>query len=387
MKKVYLDNGSTSFPKAPGVGETIKRYIEESGANINRGGYQAAYDVADTVLETRTLLKDLFRMGTVRKDLDEHNVIFVPSVTYGLNFILTGALRPGDRLVMSSMEHNAVARPARALSKKGVSVEICPCDSLGRLDLDALDKSLTPDTRLAVINLASNVSGTLQDAASVSSICRAKNIPLVLDASQAAGAVDIDFDGLGLSGLCVPGHKGLLGPQGIGAVLMTDELSEMVDPVITGGTGSISDSLDMPGFLPDKFEPGTLNLPGIIGLNKALKYIASESPKAILSHELKLADAFIRGISEIQGVRIAGPTGPEGRVGVVSLDFQGLDNAEIAYQLESRFGIMTRCGLHCAPLAHRTLNTYPGGTVRFTFGYFNTLDETEYALESIKSIL
>ena len=387
MKKVYLDNGSTSFPKAPGVGESIKRYIEESGANINRGGYQAAYDVADTVLETRTLLKDLFRMGTVRKDLDERNVIFVPSVTYGLNFILTGALRPGDRLVMSSMEHNAVARPARALSKKGVSVEICPCDSLGRLDLDALDKSLTPDTRLAVINLASNVSGTLQDAASISSICSAKNIPLVLDASQAAGAVDIDFDGLGLSGLCVPGHKGLLGPQGIGAVLMTDELSEMVDPVITGGTGSISDSLDMPGFLPDKFEPGTLNLPGIIGLNKALKYIASETPKAILSHELKLAETFIEGILELRGVRVVGPAGPEGRVGVVSLDFQGLDNAEIAYQLESRFGIMTRCGLHCAPLAHRTLNTYPGGTVRFTFGYFNTMDETQYALESIKSIL
>lgn len=386
MRKIYLDNGSTSFPKAPGVGDAIKRYIEESGANINRGGYQAAYDVADTVLETRAMLMDLFGMGRKRKKLSEKNVVFVPSVTYGLNFILKGALRSGDRLVISSMEHNAVARPADDLSKADVEVLTCPCDGEGRLDLGSFEKMLDCGPKLTVINLASNVSGTLQDAAAISRICRARGIPLVLDASQAAGAVDIDFDELELAGLCVPGHKGLLGPQGIGAIMITDELADMMDPIVTGGTGSISDSLEMPDFLPDKFEPGTLNIPGIIGLNQALKFIRTETPSRILAHELRLAGRFIDGVRDIPGVKVIGPAGTVGRVGVVSLDFEAMDNADAAYRLESSCGIMTRCGLHCAPLAHRTMGTYPRGTVRFTFGYFNTEEETDHAIECIKEM-
>ena len=207
---------------------------------------------------------------------------------------------------------------------------------------------------------------------------------MVLDAAQAAGAVDIDFDGLGLAGLCVPGHKGLMGPQGIGAMLITDELAETMRPTVYGGTGSVSDSLEMPDFLPDKFEPGTLNLPGIIGLDHALKYVMSETPAKIYAHEMKLTKMFLEGVSGIPGVRVAGPQSTEGRVGVVSLAFEDMDNADAAFELENSYGIMTRCGLHCAPLAHKTLGTFPYGTVRFTFGYFNTEDETEYAIECVK---
>lgn len=384
MRKIYLDNGSTSFPKAPGTGDAIKKYIEETGMNINRGGYQAAYDVADTVLETRTLLKSLFRMGTSRKELDEKNVVFVPSVTYGLNFIINGAIGKGDHLIISSMEHNAVARPAEKLSERGASVTAVNCDNEGRLDLAVLEADIRRETKLAVINLASNVSGTLQNAGEICRICRGKGVPVVLDAAQAAGTVDIDFDGLGLAGLCVPGHKGLMGPQGIGAMLITDELAETMRPTVYGGTGSVSDSLEMPDFLPDKFEPGTLNLPGIIGLDHALKYVMSETPAKIYAHEMKLTKMFLEGVSGIPGVRVAGPQSTEGRVGVVSLAFEDMDNADAAFELENSYGIMTRCGLHCAPLAHKTLGTFPYGTVRFTFGYFNTEDETEYAIECVK---
>lgn len=384
MRKIYLDNGSTSFPKAPGTGDAIKKYIEETGMNINRGGYQAAYDVADTVLGTRTLLKSLFRMGTSRKELDEKNVVFVPSVTYGLNFIINGAIGKGDHLIISSMEHNAVARPAEKLSERGASVTAVNCDNEGRLDLAALEGSIRRETKLAVINLASNVSGTLQNVGEICRICRGKGVPVVLDAAQAAGAVDIDFDGLGLAGLCVPGHKGLMGPQGIGAMLITDELAEIMRPTVYGGTGSVSDSLEMPDFLPDKFEPGTLNLPGIIGLDHALKYVMNETPAKIFAHELKLTKMFLEGVSGIPGVRVTGPQNTEGRVGVVSLAFKEKDNADAAFELENSYGIMTRCGLHCAPLAHKTLGTFPYGTVRFTFGYFNTEEETEYAIDCVK---
>lgn len=381
MKRIYLDNGSTSFPKAPGVGESIKQYIENIGVNINRGGYEEAYGIADAVFEARSKLKTLFNFT------DERNVIFVPSVTYALNFLITGIMTPEKHLIISGVEHNAVARAAKACEEKGSGLDIVPCDKEGFVDIEAFEKAFRENTALVVIAYASNVSGTLQDIEKISEICKEHNVPLVLDAAQAAGAKDIDFKGLGLSGLCVPGHKGLLGPQGIGAMLITDELAEKVRPVIHGGTGSASDMLTMPGFLPDKFEPGTMNLPGIVGLSKALDYIISETPEKILSHELRLADRFMKRIDGMENVRIVGTRDLNKRVGVVSLDFIGRDNADIAYEIDSRFGIMTRCGLHCAPLSHRTFGTFPQGTVRFAFGRFNTEEDVDAALRAIETVL
>ena len=384
MRKIYADNSSTSFPKAPGVGAAIKNHIENAAFNISRGGYEQAYQVMDTVLETRTLLRKLFNFGGGGAG-DDHNVVFVPSVTYGLNFIINGLVRPGDHMVISSMEHNAVARPAEAMKLKGAEVTVCRCDKEGVLDPEVLEKSIRPDTRLVVMSLCSNVSGTLQDGELMGRICRDKNIPLVLDAAQAAGACNVDFDDWGLAGLCVPGHKGLLGPQGIGAMLLTDWLASAMEPTILGGTGSVSDSLIMPDFLPDKFEAGTLNIPGIIGLNAALKYVMEVGPTHILEHERRLSDLFIEKIRDLD-LRIVAPSDRIRRTGVVSLAFRKTDNAEAAFILDDRFGIMTRCGLHCAPLAHRTLGTFPEGTVRFSFGHFNTEEEVEYVAECVRKI-
>lgn len=386
MKSIYLDNGSTSFPKAPGLGDAVKSFIDNCGYNINRGGYEGAYEVADTVLETKHLLTELFNVGKGK----EKNVIFTPSVTYGLNFIILGLLKPGDHVIISSMEHNAVARAVESLREKGVEVTLAECDSEGIIDLENFERCFKENTKLVVICHVSNVSGTIQDAEKIGEIAKEKGVFFVLDAAQSAGAVDIDFSKFGLSGLCVPGHKGLLGPQGIGAMILEDELAKAILPTIFGGTGSISDSLKMPDFLPDKFEPGTLNLPGIIGLNHSVKYVMSKGNDEFLSHERKLAVIFIEGIKKIdpegKKIRILGPKNISKRVGTVSLDFPEMDNSDVAFKLESEYGIMTRCGMHCAPLAHKTLGTYPNGTVRFSFGYFNTIEDVKSAIKAIEII-
>ena len=381
MKKVYLDNGSTSFPKAPGVGPAMSRFIEEVGCNVSRGGYESAYDLAEKVYNTRSMLCRLFNFK------DERYVVFTPSVTYSLNFVIKGLLKPGDHVIISSMEHNASARPCEDMKKVGVDVSHAPCDENGMLDFDAFEELFRSETRLVVLVHASNVSGTLLDAERAGKICREKGVFFALDAAQSAGTVDIDFEKFGLSALCITGHKGLLGPQGIGAMLLAPELAEAMDPVICGGTGSASHLLTMPDFMPDKFESGTLNLPGIIGLNAALEYVCQRTPGDILKHELDLACMFMDELRDVEGIRIVGPDGRENRVGTVSLDFTGSDNADVAYRLDAEYGIMTRCGLHCAPLAHKSLGTYPQGTVRFAFGYRNTEEDVKYAVEAIKTIL
>lgn len=380
MKKIYLDNGSTSFPKAPGVGEAMRDFIENVGCNVGRGGYSAAYDLADKIYETRTKLARLFGFRGAER------VIFTPGVTYSLNYIIRGLLHRGDNVIISSMEHNAVARPCEQIKTEGVTVTYAPCDSEGRLNFAEFEKLFIPETRLVILIHSSNVSGTLLDVERAGKVCREKGVFFALDAAQSAGTVSIDFEKAGLSALCVPGHKGLMGPQGIGVMLISPELASDLHPIICGGTGSASDLLTMPDFLPDKFEAGTLNIPGIIGLGAALDFIDNIGESNILEHELRLAGAFMDEVEKLQGVRIVGPRGIEGRTGVVSLDFVGRDNAEIAYILESEYGIMTRCGLHCAPLAHKTLGTFPQGTVRFSFGYFNTEEDTEYAARAVRAV-
>ena len=386
MKSIYLDNGSTSFPKAPGLSDSIKYFLENCGYNINRGGYEGAYEVADLVLETRRLIAELFHFDQKKA----RNVIFVPSVTYGLNFIILGLLKPGDHVIISSMEHNAVARACESLTAEGVEVTTVKCSEDGMLDFEEYENSFRENTKLVVMCHASNVSGTVQDAERIGKIAKEKGVFFVLDAAQSAGVIEIDFEKFNLSGLCVPGHKGLLGPQGIGAMILTDEISNAISPTIYGGTGSISDSLEMPSFLPDKFEPGTLNIPGIVGLNTSIKYVMEKGTDKILSHERQLADDFMKKIAEFdpdgKKIRIAGTKNIINKVGTVSLDFIKMDNSDVAFRLENEFGIMTRCGMHCAPLAHKTLGTYPEGTVRFSFGYFNTEEDVKEALEAIKII-
>lgn len=381
MRKVYLDNGSTSFPKAPGVAEAMSHFITEVGCNISRGGYETAYDLGDTIFETRSMLCRMFNFS------EEKYVVFTPSVTYSLNFVIKGLLKSGDHVIMSSMEHNAVARPCQSLKDFGVEVTIVPCDRDGVLDIDAFKNSFKENTKLVVMSHASNVCGTVLDAEEVGKICKEKGVFFVLDAAQSAGVINIDFEKFNLSALCLTGHKGLLGPQGTGALLLRHELAEALDPVISGGTGSASHLLTMPEFMPDKFEAGTLNLPGIIGLNASLEYIHRVGIDTIFETEKQLAQLFIEEIDKLPNVKIIGVRDWNKRVGTVSLDFESIDNAEVSFILDSEYGIMTRCGLHCAPLAHQTLGTYPQGTVRFAFGHKNTREDVEYAVSAIRKIL
>lgn len=381
MKQIYLDNGATSFPKAPGVGQAMKDYIEKVGVNVNRSSYRATAEAALSTLNVREDLCTLFGGGS-----DPSYAIFTSGVTMSLNMIMKGVLRTGDHLIISGMEHNAVARPAMQLEAAGVSVSIAPCDETGVLRLTEFEKLFTPQTRLVVIQYASNVSGTIQPIAEIGAICRRHGALFAVDSAQAAGHFLFDMQALQVDAMCFTGHKGLLGPSGIGGFVMNEAMNKALTPLIAGGTGSMSASLEMPPTLPDRYEAGTPNLPGIMGLGVALRYLMEVGPDALHKREMALTNRFLDGLHGNSHIRVPGPVDAKGRVGVISVDFLRQDNAEVAFQLEEQYGILTRCGLHCAPLAHKTLGTYPEGTVRFSVGYTTTEDEVDTAIQAIHSL-
>ena len=380
---IYFDNGSTSFPKAPGVGAAMAALLENAGFNINRGGYEGAYAVADMVLDTREMLCKLFDWQ------DPKDVCFTGNVTQSLNLILKGFLKPGDHVVVSSMEHNAVMRPLNQLAAQGVAFDAAQADPDGTLPIARVEALLRPDTRLVVMTHASNICGTILPIQAVGDLCQAKGIPFVVDAAQTAGILPLSMETLHAAAIAFTGHKGLLGPQGIGGMVIREEFAQQIEPLLSGGTGSVSDTEFMPHFLPDRFESGTMNLPGIAGLNAALAYIQETGLDKIYQTEMALCARFLAGARTLKNVRIAGIDGLEGRVATVSLDFTqaGLDNAMVSFQLDSEYGIMTRCGMHCAPRAHKTLGTFPQGTVRFAFGHRNTPQEVDTCLEALETIL
>ncbi len=380
MKPIYLDNGATSFPKAPGLGSAMAQFIEEVGSNINRGTYRSAINTEMVVMETREMLCKLFHFS------DPSHVLFTKNITESLNVLLKGYLRPGDHCLVSSMEHNAVMRPLVQLEQQGVTFDRVPCTRQGELILEEMEGMIHPNTKLVVMLHASNVCGTLLPISRVGQLCKKYGIPLVLDSAQTAGLLDVNFEELGLSALAFTGHKGLLGPQGMGGFLVSDSMAQQLIPLIAGGTGSASDQEEMPEFLPDRFEAGTMNLPGIIGLRHALCYLEETGIDTIQQREFALTRRFLEGLSVIPGVRLQGRWSLKGRVPVLSVDFLGQDNAEVAHRLEQEFGILTRVGLHCAPSAHRTLGTFPRGTVRFSIGHANTAQEIDAALLGIQRL-
>lgn len=380
MPAVYLDQAATSFPKPPCVAAAMTEYLTHVGANVNRGVYGAAQQAELVTLRLRQRLCELFDFA------DPTHAVLTPGNTWGLNLVLGGALRPGDHCIVSAMEHNAVMRPLQRLAKQGVLFDRIPCDGEGFLDLAALEGLFRPNTKLVVLAHASNVSGTVQDAAAVGRLCAAHGVPFCLDAAQTAGHLPLSFRELGLSALSVPAHKGLMGPQGLGALLLAPDFAKALDLYVTGGTGSASDSEDQPAYMPDKFEPGTPNLPGIYGWEAALAFLQNIGVEQVRAHDLVLSRRFLAGVQTIPGVRLLGPTAPQRRVGVFSLDFAGRDNAEMAWRLETEYGILTRCGLHCAPAAHKTLGTFPRGTVRFSTGWFTTESDMDAAVAAIQSL-
>lgn len=376
MDMIYMDNAATSFPKPACVGEAMLQYTNEIGATVNRSSYGPAQEAEMTLLSLRERLCALF--GFDRAE----NAVITPGATWALNMCIKGFLRPGDHCIVSGMEHNAVMRPLRGLERRGVSVTVLCGGEDGKLSAQELLRGIRDNTRLFVLCHASNVSGTVQDAEALGRVCREAGVHFVLDAAQSAGHLPVDFGRMNLSALCVPGHKGLMGPSGIGAMLLRRDFAGALSPLAEGGTGSFSDMETQPEAMPDRFEPGTPNIPGIYGLNAALGVLTEIGVDTVAAHERKLLRRFLRGLEEIPGARVAGR--PE--TAVVSLDFPGRDNAECADLLAQRFGIMTRCGLHCAPSAHRSLGTFPRGTVRFSFGWFTTPEEIDSALEAIAAV-
>lgn len=380
MKRIYLDNAATSYPKPPGLGDAVKHFIEDVGENVNRSGYDSMV-AEEIVFETREMLAELFNFPT------PENVIFTLNITYGLNFLLKGILQAGDHVIVSSMEHNAVMRPLIQLADQRVELSRVTCDEEGMLDVEDLVQHIKQNTKMVVLTHASNVSGTILPMEQIGSICKEKGLLFVVDTAQTAGVLDIDFQRLKTDALAFTGHKGLLGPQGIGGFLISQKMAEQVTALVSGGTGSLSEYEEVPPYLPDKLEPGTPNLPGIYGLNEALRYLKEVGLDSIREKESQLAACLLEGLATMERVRIVGPKGIQGRMAVVSADFLGYDNAQVAYYIQKHHGIRTRCGLHCAPSAHKTLGTFPQGTVRFSPGHFNTKAEMKKTLSAISEAL
>lgn len=377
---VYLDNAATFYPKAPGVASAMADYVEKVGATINRSSYASAQEAGLVTLSLRERLCRLFNHP------DPTHAVLTPGATAGLNMVIKGLLRPGDHCLVSSMEHNAVMRPLVQLEREGVAFERIPCDAQGRLRLEALPGMIKLNTRLVVMAHGSNVCGTVQDAEAVGKICRERGVPFALDAAQTAGHIEVDFERFGLSALVVPGHKGLLGPQGIGALLLDADFARRLTPLVAGGTGSASDSEELPDWMPDRFESGTPNMPGVYGWEAALGWLENTGIETLENHEKTLSKRFLEGIYGLKNVKLYGATVPEGRTGVFSVGFLNCDNAEAAWRLEREFGILTRCGLHCAPSAHKTLGSFPEGSVRFSTGWANTEADIDAALSAIAAI-
>ena len=379
METIYLDNAATSFPKPEGVSSAMKMYMDHVGATINRSVYGSAQDAGLVTLQLRESLARLFHFTEPAT-----HVILTPGATWSLNMAIKGFLKPGDHCIVSSMEHNAVMRPLLQLT--GVEFDRIPCGRDGLLDPADIEPLIRPNTKLLVMAHGSNVCGSVQDAAAVGKICARHGIAFVLDAAQTAGHYPVDFEAFGLSALSVPGHKGLLGPSGIGALLMTDAFARQLDPIVAGGTGSASDSEYLPDYLPDRFESGTPNLPGIYGLEAAVRFVQSRGIAALRQHEMVLCQRFLDGLREIPRVNLCGTWEPDHRVGVISVDFMDQDNAMAAFRLETEYGILTRCGLHCAPSAHKMLDTFPRGTVRFSLGFASTEADVDAALTAIRAV-
>ena len=383
--RIYFDQASTSFPKAPGVAKAMYAYLTSLGTNVNRGCYEDAYAAEETVFNTRKLLAQLFHFPLTK------NVILTGNITQSLNMLLKGLLRPGDHVLVSSMEHNAVMRPLVQLSRDGISFDRIPCRRDGTMILEQAEAMIRPSTKAIITLHASNVCGTHMPLAELGDICRRHHLFFLADTAQTAGIFPLDMEQLHIDGLAFTGHKGLRGPQGTGGFLISGQLADQMEPLISGGTGSVSHTEEVPSFLPDRFEPGTPNLPGIFGLHAALKELTPLSMEQIRTKELSLTGYFFEKLMELdpseKHIRIIGRKDLSMRSAVVSIQTLDEDMASVAWHLDHDYHIMTRVGLHCAPNAHKTLGTYPAGTIRFSFGPQNTNNEIDFCIRALKEIL
>lgn len=379
---IYLDYAATSWPKPPEVLRAMTDFLERAGGSPGRAGHRLSIAAGRIVYEAREAVAALFQVE------DPQRVILTANATHGINIALRGCLRRGDRIVTTGMEHNAVMRPLRALEREGVAVVVVPCAADGALDLNAMRRALTAGARLVAVTHASNVTGTILPVQDVAALARAAGALLLVDAAQTAGAVPIDMPALGIDLLAFTGHKGLCGPPGTGGLVLGDRVDAMaLAPLYRGGTGSRSESEEQPEDLPDKFEGGTPNGVGIAGLGAAVQFVMKRGVEAIRAHEATLTSILLDGLHGIPGIHVYGPADPRRRTAVVSFTVAGRQVSELGTRLDEEHGILCRVGLHCAPAAHRTIGTFPGGTVRMAPGIFTTRQAVETAVNAVRRVV
>ncbi|HOF77174.1 MAG TPA: aminotransferase class V-fold PLP-dependent enzyme [Smithellaceae bacterium] len=382
MKKniIYFDNAATSWPKPPQTLTAMQDYLQNVGGSPGRSGHRLSLEAARIVFETREMLSQLFNVP------DPLRIVLTRNATESLNIAIFGLLNPGDHVITSDMEHNSVMRPLRAAEARGVDITVVPCGSNGLIDPGDVVKAIRTNTKAIFITNASNVTGTIMPIADIGKIAREHDLVLCVDAAQTAGCYPIDVEAMHIDLLAFTGHKSLFGPSGTGGLYIRDGLENKIEPICFGGTGSRSELEVQPNFMPDRYESGTPNTIGIAGLTAGIEFIRSKGLKNITAHEKQLTGLFLQGIEAIKGVTVYGIKDEYRQIPVVSFNIQGMDPAKVSLELDEQFEIMSRPGLHCAPAAHKTLGTYPSGTVRFSFSCFNTEEQIIKAIEAIRQI-
>lgn len=376
---IYIDNAATTFPKPEQVYLAVDRTLREIGIGPGRGGYARGIEATRLVFEAREALAQFFGIK------DSSRLVFTHSATESLNLAVGGLLRPGDHVVTSSMEHNSLVRPLYLAAQRGVDVTWVKGDPSGLVHSRMIGAAMRPNTRLVAVSHCSNVTGTIQPVEEIAALARKSGALFLLDAAQSAGMLGIDVHGMMIDLLAVPGHKGLFGPQGTGLLYVGDGIE--LSPLLVGGTGGQSSGPEQPAAMPERFESGTLNTPGIAGLKAGVEYILDTGLAAVRRKESDLVTQLLDGVRSIPGITVHGPLSADERCSVVSLTAAGLDPSLIGFHLDRDYDISVRVGLHCAFSAHQTIGTYPAGTVRVSPGYFNTADDIDAFLRALQAIV
>ena len=377
---IYLDNAATSFPKPQEVAKAVYEYMLYNGATAGRGAYGRAMEADRLVYETRKLLAGFFHFN------DSKKVIFTSNVTESINLVMNGILKQGDHVITSSLEHNAVGRCLKTLERdRGIRITVIPATKEGFTNPEDVEKAIQQNTRLIVFTHASNVLGTLQPVREIGAIARKYSIPFLVDAAQTAGVYPIDIEKDNIDLLAFTGHKGLMGPMGTGGLIIN--WNGVINPLKHGGTGGDSAYEFQPEYYPNKFETGTLNVSGIIGLREGIRFIQKEGIETILDKEKRLLTYALERLCEIKDIILYGPRDVEKIVGVISFNLKDISGEDVAYRLDQDYNIMVRVGLHCAPTAHRIIGTEKEGTLRIGIGYFNEKSDIDKLVEALKEII